>query len=78
MNILGSNRTFTGLPKSWGSQCKVGFSSMNVRADHDYLLESESKQSESRNSMQMLLTSRARNMNDRGDGNGKPFILAEG
>ena len=56
----------------------MGFSSMNVRADHDYLLESESKQSESRNSMQMLLTSLARNMNDRGDGNGKPFTVAEG
>lgn len=46
MDILGSNRTVIDPLTSWRSQYKVGCSSVNVRVDHDYLLDLESKQSE--------------------------------
>lgn len=42
VDILGYKRTITGPLASWGSQYKVGYSSMNVRVNHDYLLDLES------------------------------------
>lgn len=76
MNILGSKRTVTGPLTSWGSRYKAAYSSMNVRVDHDYLLDLESKQSEF--GMDVAVSSiLTRNMNDVGEGYGKLFLLTE-